>query len=140
MAHERRIQRIQSRIRQDVAELLLSDLKDPRLKGLVSVTRVAVSKDLSLARVYYSVLGSETDRRTIERFIEDARGYIQSSIATGLQIRIAPRLSFHYDDSIEKEAAISKLIDKALASDARPEDSGAQEAGQDGKGPDHEEE
>ena len=128
MANPRRIQRIQSRIRQDVAELLLTDLKDPRLKGLISITRVAVSKDLSFARVYYSVLGSQADRRTVKRLIGDARGFIQSQVARGLQIRIAPRLSFHYDDSIEKESVMAKLIDEAVASDARPGDAGAHQA------------
>ena len=128
MANPRRIQRIQSRIRQDVAELLLTDLKDPRLKGLISITRVAVSKDLSFARVYYSVLGSQADRRTVKRLIGDACGFIQSQVARGLQIRIAPRLSFHYDDSIEKESVMAKLIDEAVASDARPGDSGANQA------------
>ena len=128
MANPRRIQRIQSRIRQDVAELLLTDLKDPRLKGLISITRVAVSKDLSFARVYYSVLGSQADRRTVKRLIGDARGFIQSQVAMGLQIRIAPRLSFHYDDSIEKESVMAKLIDEAVASDARPGDAGAHQA------------
>ena len=128
MANPRRIQRIQSRIRQDVAELLLTDLKDPRLKGLISITRVAVSKDLSFARVYYSVLGSPADRRTVKRLIGDACGFIQSQVARGLQIRIAPRLSFHYDDSIEKESVMAKLIDEAVASDARPGDSGANQA------------
>lgn len=119
---------MQSRIRQDVAELLLTDLKDPRLKGLISITRVAVSKDLSFARVYYSVLGSQADRRTVKRLIGDARGFIQSQVAMGLHIRIAPRLSFHYDDSIEKESVMAKLIDEAVASDARPGDSGAHQA------------
>lgn len=119
---------MQSRIRQDVAELLLTDLKDPRLKGLISITRVAVSKDLSFARVYYSVLGSQADRRTVKRLIGDARGFIQSQVASGLQIRIAPRLSFHYDDSIEKESVMAKLIDEAVASDARPGDAGAHQA------------
>lgn len=118
MADDRRIQRIASRLRQDIARLFLAELKDPRLKGLISITEVKVSKDLSVARVLYSVLGSEADRRTAERLIESARGFIQKSVAEGLEIRTAPHLVFHYDDSIAKGAEVSKLIDDAMAADA----------------------
>jgi ribosome-binding factor A len=119
MADAQRIKRIQSRIRQDIAELLLSELKDPRIRGLISITRVEVTRDLAFAKVFYSVLGSESDQRTAARFIEDAKGYIQSRVADQLEIRTAPRLTFLYDDSIEKQAAISKIIDEAVASDQK---------------------
>jgi ribosome-binding factor A len=122
MADPRRIQRIQSRLRQDIAALFLSELKDPRLKGLISITRVTVSKDLSHARVYWSMLGSESDRRTAARFIDDARGFVQKAVAKGLDIRVTPHLDFIYDDSIAKGAEVSKLIDEAIQADARPEE------------------
>lgn len=119
MADDRRIQRIQSRIRQDVAELLLSELKDPRMRGVISVTRVKVSKDLTNARVFYSVLGSEADRRTVERFMVAAGPKIQGMVCKGLHIRVAPKLAFQFDDAIEKQVAVTNLIDKALKADRR---------------------
>jgi ribosome-binding factor A len=119
MADPRRIQRIQSRLRQDIANLFLTELKDPRLKGIISITEVKVSKDLSHARVLYSVLGSDADRRTAARFIEDARGFIQKTVAEGLEIRTSPHLDFVYDDAIEKGTKVSKLIDQAIAADTR---------------------
>ena len=122
MADPRRIERIQSRLRQDIAGLFLSDLKDPRLKGLISITRVTVSKDLSYARVYWSILGSESDQRTAERLIESARGFIQKTVAKGLDIRVTPQLNFIYDDSIAKGAEVSKLIDEAMQADSREVD------------------
>jgi ribosome-binding factor A len=117
MADPRRIQRIQSRLRQDIAQLFLAELKDPRMKGLITITDVKVNKDLSHARVSYSFLGSEADRRTAARFIEDARGFIQKTVAEGLEIRTSPHLDFVYDDSIAKGAEVSKLIDKAIEAD-----------------------
>jgi ribosome-binding factor A len=117
MADPRRIQRIQSRLRQDIAELFLTDLKDPRLQGVVTITRVEVSKDLTHARVFWSMLGSEAQRRAAERFIEDARGYIQAKVAKGLDLRAAPQLAFRFDDSIAKGAEVSKLIDEAVQAD-----------------------
>ncbi|MBX3475763.1 MAG: 30S ribosome-binding factor RbfA [Planctomycetes bacterium] len=119
MADDRRIQRIQSRIRQDVAELFLAELKDPRMKGLISITRVKVSKDLTNARVFYSVLGSAADRRSVARFIESVTPMVQRHVVEGLKIRVAPKVSFTYDDGIEKQDSVSKLIDSALASDRR---------------------
>lgn len=117
MATERRIARIESRIRQEVAELFIRDLKDPRMKGLVSITRVKVARDLGHARVFYTVLGSERDRRTVARFIESARKFVQAHLASRLDLRVAPIVEFTYDDSIEKRSSVSKLIDQAIAAD-----------------------
>ncbi|MCA8916287.1 MAG: 30S ribosome-binding factor RbfA [Planctomycetes bacterium] len=123
MADPRRIQRIQSRLRQDIATLFLNELKDPRLKGLITITAVKVSKDLTHARVAWSMLGSESEQRTAERFIESARGFIQKRVAEELSIRTMPHLDFVFDDSIAKGAEVSKLIDQALEADARGKDS-----------------
>lgn len=89
------------------------------MKGLISITRVEVSKDLSYARVYWSLLGSDSDRRTTERFIEGARGLIRKRVGKALEIRTFPELNFIYDDSIEKQAKVSKLIDEALEADGK---------------------
>jgi ribosome-binding factor A len=117
MAHERRIARIASRIREEVAELFLRDLKDPRMKGLTSIPRVMVARDLGHARVLYTVLGSANDRSTVSKFIKSAQPFVQRAIAQSLKLRVAPIVEFTYDDSIEKQAAVSKLIEGALAQD-----------------------
>jgi ribosome-binding factor A len=122
MADPRRIQRIQSRLRQDIALLFLSELKDPRLRGLISITEVKVNKDLSHARVAYSVLGTAADKRTASRFIEGARGFIQKTVAEGLEIRTSPHLDFVLDDSIAKGAEVSKLIDEAIQADTHDDE------------------
>ena len=99
--------------------LFLAELKDPRLKGLISITDVKVSKDLSHAKVTWSVLGTDADRRTAERFIEGARGFIQKRVSQELRIRTVPHIEFVLDQSIAKGAEVSKLIDLALEADAR---------------------
>jgi ribosome-binding factor A len=92
------------------------------MRGVISILEVKVSKDLSHARVLYSVLGTEADKRTAKRFIEDARGFIQKSVAEGLEIRTSPHLDFVLDDSIAKGAAVSKLIDEAIEADTQGSD------------------
>ena len=117
MADQRRLQRLAARIRQDVAELLHSDLKDPRMRGLISITRVEVSPDMTNARAYYSILGSETDIRTTKRFMEDAETRISRTVASALHIRVMPKIRLIFDDSIAKGQEISKLIEGAMAED-----------------------
>ena len=87
------------------------------MKGLITIIDVKVNKDLSHARVLYSFMGSEADKRTAARFIEDARGFIQKTVAEGLEIRTSPHLDFVLDESIAKGAAVSKLIDEAIEAD-----------------------
>ncbi len=123
MAHERRILKLQSRIKRDVAEIFQRDLKDPRMKGLLTITRVKVARDLGHARIYYTVLGTKGQRSAAEKFIESAQPYVQRAIVQGLKIRVAPKVEFTYDESVEMQASVSKLIDEAIASDARPKTS-----------------
>lgn len=120
MADDRRIKRLESRLRQDIAQLFLSELKDPRIKGLISITRVELSKDLVYAKVYWSLLGSDADQRGMERFLKDASTRITKLVGDDLEIRTRPRLTFIRDDSIEKQTEMSKLIDAAIASDKKP--------------------
>ena len=114
MATERRIARIESRIRQIVAELFVRDLKDPRMKGLITITRVKVARDLGHARVFYSFLGTSRQKSTVDKFIASAQPFVQRAVAAEVDLRVAPIVEFTYDDSIEKQAAVSKLIDQAM--------------------------
>ncbi len=117
MADQRRLQRLAARIRQDVAELLHSDLKDPRMRGLISITRVEVSPDMTNVRAFYSILGSEADIRTTKRFMEDAETRISRTVSSALHIRVMPKIRLIFDDSIAKGQEISKIIADAMAED-----------------------
>ena len=97
MADERRILRMQSRIQRDIAEIFQRDLKDPRMKGLITVTRVKVARDLGHARIFYTVLGTKGQRSSVEKFLQSARPFIQRAIASGLEIRISPIVEFTYE-------------------------------------------
>ncbi|MCC6573078.1 MAG: 30S ribosome-binding factor RbfA [Planctomycetes bacterium] len=123
MAHERRILKMQSRIKRDIADIFQREVKDPRMKGLLTITRVKVARDLGHARIYYTILGTPGQRSAAEKFIASAQPYIQRAVVSGLKIRIAPKIEFTYDESVEMQASVSKLIDEAIASDARPKPS-----------------
>lgn len=104
--------RRQDRINEEVARELTSILrtvKDPRVSGaFLSVTGADVSRDLSLARVYYSILGEAGGRR--KRGCASAAGYIRSALAARLNLRVTPKLVFIRDDSAERAMKVSEIL------------------------------
>ena len=116
MANKIKIERLQKRILEDVAQITFQELRDPRLK-FGSVTQVKLSEDLRHARVSVSCLGDEADRRTFMRALDSARGKIQAMVAGRLKTRITPHLAFHFDEGVERSVRMSELIEKARAED-----------------------
>lgn len=116
MANQRTIERLQARILERAANALEFELNDPR-GGFITVTRVALAKDLSSGRIYYSVLGDEADRSKVAHMLESAAGFLQRQIGRGLQLRRIPHLMWVYDESIAEAARLDELIGKALERD-----------------------
>ena len=110
-----RSERLASQIQRELARLIQSELKDPRL-SMPSILEVQVSKDLAYARAYFSVLDPEAAADTLAA-LTSASGYLQREIGKTLKSRITPRLSFVYDDTDIRGRQLSDLIDSALASD-----------------------
>ena len=112
-----RSERLASQIQRELAQLLRTGLKDPRL-GAPSILEVEVSKDLSQARVFFSVMDPETAADCLEA-LNRARGYLQREIGKLIKARVTPKLSFVYDDTDIRGRQMSDLIDSAIASDRR---------------------
>ena len=108
-----RQQKVASQIQKIVAMTLLKEIADPRVDGLISVTRVDVTPDLREAKVHLSVLGNKRPAATVIEGIKSAGRHIQSEVAKGLTMRFVPHLSFHLDESLKREAEILKKIDEA---------------------------
>lgn len=106
-----RTKRLARQIREIVSNALLFDASDPRLRFL-TITRVEVSADLKSADVYLSVMGSEADKRTCWRALEDSRGFVQTRVAGGLQTRTCPHIRFVADASIEKSLHMAEIFQK----------------------------
>jgi len=122
MASERTIARLQAQIHRRAAHCLQFEVADPR-SAFVTITGVELSKDLQHAKIHYSVLGDESEVSRTEHMLEHARGFVQRQVAGTLQLRRAPRLSFHYDDSIAEAARMDRVIREARERDRaiRPE-------------------
>ncbi|HMB74036.1 MAG TPA: 30S ribosome-binding factor RbfA [Gammaproteobacteria bacterium] len=110
-----RSERLASQIQRELARLLRTGLKDPRL-GSPSILDVEVSKDLAHARVFFSLLDPENADGCL-RALNHASGYLQREIGKQLKARVTPKLSFVYDDTDIRGRQLSDLIDSAVASD-----------------------
>ena len=106
-----RMRRINEVLREVVGAAISTELSDPRI-GFVTVTSVETSPDLSTAKVYVSVLGDEDERETTFEGLRSSHGVIQSRIAAETRMKRTPTLTFHYDDTIEKGARISELLEE----------------------------
>lgn len=92
-----------------VSELLVKGLKDPRI-GFVTITGVKVTDDLHLATVYFSVIGSDEEKKATEAGLNSARGYIRKELGKNLRMRYIPDITFRYDESVEYGSRIESLL------------------------------
>ena len=116
MANPRTIARLEARILERAAHAIEFELSDPR-SGFITLTRVKLAKDLSAAKVYYSVLGDAAEKSKAAHMLASAAGFIQRQVGRVLDLRRVPRLTFVYDESIEEAARMDELIRNALERD-----------------------
>jgi len=131
----RRLPRLNEQLRRDIAELLRTHVRDPRVAG-VTVTDVSVTNDLSLARVYVRVAGGEAELAEAMVGLEAASVFIRRSVGDGMRIRRVPELRFEVDSSGDHAARIEALLREVVppggfppeeVEDADAGDSGAKE-------------
>lgn len=111
MATERRIARLCSLIKQRVAEVLQRGMKDPRL-GFVTITSVELDRELTICKVFWSVLGDEKSRKLSEKALNHGRKFVQHEVAEILPTRTVPQLQFVFDESVEGVLRVHKLLDE----------------------------
>lgn len=112
-----RTDRIADQIQRELSQVLQFELKDPRV-GMVTVQDVTVSRDLSYAEVYFTLLGEDAEAgHEAEKVLTGAAGFLRSRLAQSLNTRTTPKLRFHYDETPERAAGLSRLIDQARAED-----------------------
>ena len=110
MASPQRLGRIQGQMLREVSDIV-HQMKDPRVQG-VNINEVVVSKDLSYATVYVSIIGEEDNQRSALTALRRAAGHIRSQIAQRIHLRYAPELRIEYDRTAERAARVLSLIDE----------------------------
>ena len=108
-----RHQRLGAQIMRTLSELLRYEVKDPRLQE-VSLTAVDLSRDLSVAKVYFSLLNPDNSAEEALQGLEKASGFLRAKLGGALSVRHVPELRFVHDDSAEHGMKISERIDGAL--------------------------
>ena len=114
-----RNQRLGAQIQRSLSELIRFETKDPRLAD-VSLTVVELSKDLSVAKIYFSLLHPDDDSRPALEGLQHASGFLRRRLGNELTVRHVPELRFVHDDSVAHGVEISRLIESA----ANPDSSG----------------
>jgi ribosome-binding factor A len=118
MANVSRQRRVAEQIQRELADLIRLELKDPRV-GMVTVTDVEVTSDYSHAKVYISALGGDARVEQALQGLQSAAGFLRSQVSHRMKLRIMPQLHFLHDTSIEHGMQMDRLIDEAVAEDAK---------------------
>jgi len=105
----KRSEKVAEAIHQIVSELLLHGLKDPRI-GFVTITGVKMTDDLSMATIYFSVVGSEEEKKNTSAGLRSASGYIRKEVGGCLKLRHVPEIRFLFDESLERATTIERLL------------------------------
>jgi ribosome-binding factor A len=113
---------VADQIRAEISQLLAREVHDPGI-GFLTVTRVQVSPDLQLARVYYTTIGSDTQRRATVKALQRATPFLRHQIGKRLRLRRVPVLEFFFDKSVENQARVEELLREIHDADAARDDS-----------------
>lgn len=108
--NDKRLNRISEEVKKVVSELVYNGLKDPRIDPMTTITRVEVTRDLSFARIYVSVLGDKKAKDLTILGLNKAKGFVRREIGSRIDLRHAPEPIFILDESIEQAMYMDQLI------------------------------
>ena len=109
--------RVSEAVREELSQIIRTEIKDPRIALMTSVTASIVAPDLTTCRVMISVLGDEQQKKDTMAGLRSAEGYIRRMLAKNLNLRNTPELRFELDESIEYGVRMSKIIDDVVEAD-----------------------
>ena len=104
-----RVQRVEKIIERELASIIFSEVHNELIK-FVSITKVALNKDMSVALVWYTVLGNDGEIEATKKALEQAKGFLRSELAHRLDLRKTPELRFKYDESLTYGNHITEVL------------------------------
>ena len=109
MAGNSRMNKIDEELRKEISSIISTELKNPHLTGLISVTKVKTTPDLRFAKVFISMINEKSKKETLS-ILKQSSGYIRSSIAKRINLRNTPELVFEFDESLEYGSRIDEIL------------------------------
>ena len=120
-AMSRRTDRINEQLREEISMLLTRSIKDPRLNGIISITRVISSGDLRRARVYISVMGNNQTKQEALAGIQSAASFLRRELRDRINMKHTPFLTYELDDSMEEADQLLRLMNQVKPEDHEPD-------------------
>ena len=113
-----RMARVNEELKREISNIINYEVKNSNVTGMISVTKVKVTPDLKYAKVYVSILNSKSNEKTLEG-LKASAGFIRTSLAKKVNLRITPEIVFEYDDSIEHGERIESLLQEIKKQDEK---------------------
>ncbi len=110
MKQSQRSKRVAELFKTELASLLMKEIKDPRVQGLVTIMRVEIGSDLRLARVFVGVYGDDKKKKQAMNGLKSAKGYIRSLMSKRIYLRRCPEIEFRLDESFDAQQRITQLL------------------------------
>jgi len=107
-----RSNRIAEEIKRELAQIMRTELKDPRVKGLISITSVKVTGDMHYAEIFISHFGNKEEQQDVMNALKKAAGFLRMELGKRIKLRFTPELLFKFDQSMEHGARISEILSK----------------------------
>lgn len=108
----KRTDRLNSLLKEVISELIMRDVRNPKVSDLVTITKVEITKDLHYAKVYISLIGSPQEKKQTLQGLQSAASFISSQASKKVVMRYFPTLTFYLDDSLEDELRIHTLLEQ----------------------------
>jgi ribosome-binding factor A len=112
-----RVERVAEQIREEVSQILATEVADPGV-GLVTVTRVKVTPDLSLARIYWTIMGDAAQRKLTAKALSRAAAYVRHLLSTRMTLRRSPEVQFIFDQSVAAQDRVEQILQEIKQEDA----------------------
>ncbi len=106
-----RPERVAEYLKEEVSRIVCEELRDPRI-GFVTILRVDITKDLRFAKIYYSILGSDKEKKETAEALRSGLGFIRRLISQSIKLRYLPEIRFVLDESAQYGIEIQKILDK----------------------------
>lgn len=118
-SNSNRMNKIDEELKKEISNIISTELKNPHLTGLISVTKVKTTPDLRFARVYVTMINEKSKKENLS-ILKQSSGYIRSTVAKRINLRYTPELIFEFDDSLEYGSRIDEIL-KNITKDIKKE-------------------